>query len=106
MLSTHDIEHATAVIWDPAQEANLCLVETRFGAIELVEGRPVANILKRGPGSYHVCYEVDNLDGTVQRLQGSGCRPVTAPVEAILFGGRRVAFMLGPTGLIELLEAE
>jgi methylmalonyl-CoA/ethylmalonyl-CoA epimerase len=69
-----------------------------------VSGNAVENLIKRGQSYYHLCYEVPSIDEGIERLADSGCRLVSGPLPAVLFDGRSVAFMLGPTGLVELLQ--
>jgi len=104
--ATHTIVAVTEVIHDDFQDADLCLLTDRSGlGIELVAGPVVANLIARGHTYYHLCYEVDDLDQAVAWLEISRCRVVREPAPAPLFDGRRVCFLFGPTGLIELLEA-
>ena len=104
--ATHEVTHDSGVVHDPAQRADLCLLSLADGgAIELVAGEAVSSLVKRGHSYYHLCHEVDDLETTIGGLEPSGCRLVSPPTPAVLFGGRPVAFLLSPTGLVELLEA-
>lgn len=104
--ATHAIVAATDVVHDDFQDADLCLLTDASGlGIELVAGPVVANLVQKGHTYYHLCYEVDDLDQTVAWLESERCRLVREPAPAPLFDGRRVCFLFGPTGLIELLEA-
>jgi methylmalonyl-CoA/ethylmalonyl-CoA epimerase len=105
----HDIFSVTldsGVVHDPLQDADLCLlsIENDF-ALELVSGRVVEGMLRRRSSYYHLCYEVDEITETISSLQTGGCRLISGPVPAVLFGGRPVAFLLSPLGLLELLGA-
>lgn len=68
---------------------------------------PIARHLKNGGGLYHLCFEVDDLDATLEQMRDTGeaivvCEPVPAPA----IEGRRVAFVVtSGRDLIELLEA-
>jgi len=105
--TTHTIVAATDVVHDDFQDADLCLLTDASGlGIELVAGPVVAKLVQKGHTYYHLCYEVDDLDQAVAWLEISRCRVVREPAPAPLFDGRRVCFLFGPTGLIELLEAE
>ena len=91
---------------DPLQEVELCPFELGSLKVELVSGEKVKNFLKRGAKIYHVCFEVDNLERKIEDLIDIGCILVNSPKPALLFEGRRVAFLITPMGfLIELLEA-
>lgn len=68
---------------------------------------PIDRILERGNTSYHVCYEVRDLDETLARFLAEGCARISGPVAAVAFGGRRIAWVVMPTRhIVELLEAE
>jgi methylmalonyl-CoA/ethylmalonyl-CoA epimerase len=102
---THPVAWDSGIVHDPLQRADLCLLQFEQGpAIELVAGPMVAGVVKRGHSYYHVCYSVSDIDAATTDLEKTGCRRVSDPVPAVLFGGSRVVFLLGPTGLVELLE--
>ena len=53
---------------------------------------------------YHTCYETENLEEAIQAFEERDARLVSEPKEAVLFGMRRVAFLMTDMGLVELLE--
>lgn len=60
---------------------------------------------KKGPGPYHICYCVDDLEKTIQEMQKNKYIIVVPPQEACAIGGKKVTFMWNKTlGLIELVE--
>ena len=81
------------------------------GLLELLEPHgeksPVQRHLDKGGGLYHLCFEVDDLEGTLRRLRDTGeavvvCEPVPAPA----IENRRVAFVVtAGRDLIEFVEA-
>jgi catechol 2,3-dioxygenase-like lactoylglutathione lyase family enzyme len=79
--------------------------------IELAEPTEADSSLHRHIGSstggiYHVCFEVDDLEGTVLDWRRRGAFPVTKPAAAAIFDGRRTVFMRTPDRLLtELVEA-
>ena len=99
---------------DPIQKVRVCFLGTDNpgdAVIELVEpateDSPIAGVLGRGGGAYHMCFETPDLDQTLKEVLAKGCLPVAAPVPAVAFNGRRIAWIYTPTRqLIELLEAE
>ena len=104
--ATHPVREKTAIVRDAAQNADVCLVTLADGSrLELVSGPVVENLVRKGITYYHVCYEVDDLDAEVGALRARRCRVVSGPTAAPLFGGRKVAFLYSPLGLIELLAA-
>lgn len=102
----YDVADVGAVVWDPLQQAELCLLATRNGVLlELVAGPAVQAFRRRGVALYHVCYEVENLTETIARFEGEGALVVSEARPAVLFDGRHVAFLQTPQGLVELLAA-
>lgn len=102
---------ATQVVFDPEQDCRLVLLTGAgdVAGIELIEpasdDSPVARLAKRGGGYAHICYQVGDLDAEVARLRERGAVLVQKPTPAVLFDGRRVAFMfLRSRQLIELVE--
>lgn len=96
---------------DPVQGVRIQFMASADGAlVELLEPHgersPVLRHLRQGGGLYHVCYEVDDLEGALQGVRESGhavvvCEPVPAPAIA----GRRVAFVVTEDrDLIEFVE--
>jgi methylmalonyl-CoA epimerase len=81
------------------------------GLLELLEPygekSPIQRHLQKGGGLYHLCFQVDDLDITLQRLRDTGeavvvCEPVPAPA----IDNRRVAFVVTMSrDLIEFVEA-
>lgn len=81
------------------------MITTTSMRIELVSGAAVAGAIRRGQSLYHLCYEVEDVTATLAQLGEVGCIRVSGPTPAVLFDGRLVAFLVGPMGLFELLEA-
>lgn len=65
----------------------------------------LSNALRKGTTLHHLCYEVAELDGAVERLRDRGLLLVGAPSPAPAFGGRRIAWLMDPAApLVELVE--
>lgn len=98
----------TDTTFDPEQGAHLRLVDVGGLPTELVQDAaegPVSAWLKRGCKLYHICYEVDDLDQSLEEARLRGCAVVSPPKPAVLFDGRRVAFVMDRVrGLVEFLE--
>jgi predicted enzyme related to lactoylglutathione lyase len=60
----------------------------------------------KSPGLFHLCFEVDDLDETLRRLEASGEATVIKPPQpAPAIGHRRVAFVVtAGNDLIEFVE--
>jgi methylmalonyl-CoA/ethylmalonyl-CoA epimerase len=93
------------------EHVRVCFVRAEPGLlIELVEGvdehSPVRELLERpGAGTYHICYQVDDLDRAVHELRTRRCRPFKQ-FEVDTDGPKRFAFLLTPDRqLFELCEA-
>ena len=104
----------TSIVTDPIQNSRLLLLSagTDGTVLELVEPldatSPVANFLKNGGGRlHHICYEVDCIEETIDCLRKKHCLLISGPSPAILFEGRKVAFMYTTNKeLVEFLQSE
>jgi len=99
------------VVVEP-EHVRVCFLRAEPGfLIELVEGlddeSPVRELLERpGAGTYHICYQVDELDRAIRELRSHRCFPFKR-FEVDTAGPRRFAFLLTPDRqLFELCEAE
>jgi methylmalonyl-CoA/ethylmalonyl-CoA epimerase len=96
---------------DDADGAAIVGLAAGESLVELLEGRaegsPIAKFVeKRGPGIHHVCFYVDDLEGTLDKCRAAGVRLID---ETPRLGaeGKRIAFLHpSSTGgvLIELSE--
>jgi len=97
----------TDIIFDTLQDANLCMLTTEEGTnIELVSGKTVQRFIKKQQFLYHTCWEVEDIEKSINSLYDSGALLISPAKEAILFNNRKVAFMHSALGIIELLEKE
>lgn len=100
----HKINGISDIIFDEKQNANLCMVNIEDGLnIELISGKIVENIVKKGIKYYHLCYEVDNIEEKLSEM-GENVKPISEIKEALLFEGKRVIFLMTVYGIIELVE--
>jgi methylmalonyl-CoA/ethylmalonyl-CoA epimerase len=80
--------------------------------IELIapgsEDSPIRSMLKKsGGGSYHLCFETDDIEAALARATDKGCVVVSQPVPAVAFQGRRIAWIYTTSRqLFELVEAK
>ncbi len=98
-----DVVSVSDKVYDKNQDAYLQMIETNGVNIELVSGNVVEKFIEKNITYYHICYEVDNLDKSIAEFQQSIV--ISKPTEAILFNNRRVAFIMTPIGIVELLES-
>ena len=89
-------------VYDENQDAYVQMIETIDVNIELISGNIVENFIKKNITYYHVCFEVDNLQEAMTSFKKSIV--ISKPAKAILFDNRKVAFLLTPIGIVELLE--
>jgi methylmalonyl-CoA/ethylmalonyl-CoA epimerase len=81
----------------PEQESVVAFLPVGDGEIELVkptsEESGVARYLhKRGPGIHHICFEVDDVQATLDSLKQKGVRLINE--EAMTgSGGKKIAFI-------------
>jgi methylmalonyl-CoA/ethylmalonyl-CoA epimerase len=106
-----DILGLPEVPLDDADGARIAGLAAGESLVELLEAQspesPIGKfVAKRGPGIHHICFAVDDLDGTIARCRAQGIRLIddTPRVGA---EGKRIAF-LHPSStagvLIELSE--
>lgn len=90
------------------------LTKENFPTIELVapleEGvsSPVDNYLEKvGCSTYHVCYDVDDIEQAVEDLFDEGFKPLFMPVESVAMSGHKICYLYHMNvGLIELVSTK
>ncbi|MFC1783987.1 VOC family protein [Planctomycetota bacterium] len=97
---------------DEEQQVKVLFLDLGNGAkLELLEplgpASPVQRHLEKGGGLYHLCFEVDNLDETLKKVQEDGqAMMVKEPVCAPAIGEQRVAFVVTrDMDLVEFVQA-
>jgi methylmalonyl-CoA/ethylmalonyl-CoA epimerase len=96
---------------DDADGARIAGVQAGEALVELLEAdsddTPIGKfVAKRGPGIHHICFAVDDLDGTLARCKQAGVRLIDE-IPRLGAEGKRIAFLHpGATAgvLIELTE--
>jgi methylmalonyl-CoA/ethylmalonyl-CoA epimerase len=99
-------------IIDPVQKVRIQFLDMGGGSLmEMLEPHgeksPVAGHIKKGGGLYHLCFEVDDIFSTLERLRETGeafvvCEPVPAPA----IDNRLVAFVVtSDRDLVEFVQA-
>lgn len=103
---------ATDIINDPKQTAFVVFLRRPEDNVylELVSpDRPESKLcsaLSKGGGLHHLCYATDSIEDSCAELRNKGMTLVRAPMSAVAFGQRRVAWLMGRDGiLIELVES-
>ncbi len=106
-----DILGMPEVALDDSDGARIAGVAAGSSLVELLEAEtpdsPIGRfVAKRGPGIHHVCFAVDDLDGTLERCRQHGVRLID---ETPRMGaeGKRIAFLhpASTSGvLVELTE--
>ncbi len=92
-----DILGMPEVPLDDADGARIAGLAAGESLIELLEARhpdtPVGKfIAKRGPGIHHICFNVDDIDGTLARCKALGVR-VIDETPRLGAEGKRIAFL-------------
>ena len=99
---------------DPIQKVRVNFLKTSEDdavEIELIaplsKDSPVTAMLaKSGGGSYHLCFETNDIDAALAHAVKNGCVMVAAPAPAVAFEGRRIAWIYTSSRqLFELVEA-
>ena|SRR5580698_1715812 len=73
----------------------------------LTDDSPIRSILAKDRGAaYHLCFQTSDIDRALIHAQNNGCIVVSAPVPAVAFQGRRIAWIYTRSRqLFELVEA-
>ncbi len=104
-------EVKSGVIHEPTQTAHVQFLrlpgDTTYLELVAPDGprSRLSGALEKGGGLNHVCYAVDDIDAACHTLRGEGLFLVHAPVPAVSFKGRRIAWLMGKDRvLVELVE--
>lgn len=104
-------------VWDdPLQRVRVAFLRVAGSPVQmelvapltapLIEDSPVKQFLERGGGLHHLCYEVAELDECLAAMRAAGNLMLHAPVPAIAFENRRIAWVMTREKLlVELVEA-
>jgi methylmalonyl-CoA/ethylmalonyl-CoA epimerase len=97
----HVADQGVDVAFLPAGESDIELIQP------LDDQGGVARFMqKRGPGMHHICFEVEDIENTLARLEAAGV-PLIDSEPTIGTGGKKIAF-IHPKGtggvLVELYE--
>ncbi|HYL78863.1 MAG TPA: VOC family protein [Bryobacteraceae bacterium] len=101
----------TDAIHDPKQQAIVQLLRLPGDAVYLelaapdTPASPLQAALAHKP-LHHLCYSAADIEEACRKLETQGLTLISPPVEAIAFGGRRIAWLMGKDRLlVELVEA-
>jgi methylmalonyl-CoA/ethylmalonyl-CoA epimerase len=101
---------ASAIIHDPIQRSNVQFW-TDGGTVSFefiqpaAEDSPVRRALENGGGLAHLCFEVPDIEAAVRDAENQGAIVVCAPVPAVAFDHRPIAFLLfRGMGLVEFVQ--
>ena len=80
-----------------SDEARITGLEAGESLVELLEAQrpdtPIGKFVeRRGPGIHHICFAVDDLDGTLDRCRSAGLRLIDE-TPRIGAEGKRIAFL-------------
>jgi len=95
---------------DEKRNVRIKFISLGEDVVELVEpsneNSPIFNLLKKnGPATYHICYEVENIDDKIKELKKNGFMVISDISAAPAIDEKSVAFLFNKDiGLIELLE--
>lgn len=97
-------------VYDEARQIDIAFIQMGAYLLELVypheTSRAVGKALKKMKNTpYHLCYECDDIYGTIDGFVKEGCIIVEDPEEAVAIQNKKVAFLYSSVlGLFELLE--
>ena len=102
------------IVEDPTQKVHVVLMGHSKDdpvTLELIspmsEDSPVTELLKKRQAIYHLCYEVPDIEEARDKARKNGAIVISKPVEAPLFGDRKICFLYTKDHyVIELVQAE
>lgn len=95
----------TDIIYDPNQDAMLCMLTLEEGLeLELIMGEKVNSFVDKKQYIYHLCFEVADLEEALAEYRKNRDIVMSKPTPAVLFDNRPVAFVFTKIGIIELVE--
>ena len=97
---------------DPIQNVSVCFL-SRGGVDPLIElvaplgpNSPIDKTLKKGGGTYHVCYQVPDIRAAIKHMVDEGSFLLGDPVPAVAFEMREIAWLMTEADLlVELVQA-
>tara|TARA_B100000029_G_scaffold188604_1_gene186164 strand:+ start:911 stop:1312 length:402 start_codon:yes stop_codon:yes gene_type:complete len=91
-----DFEETSIPIEVNSQKVNVCFLKTSDVYIELIEpienDSPVKTFSESGGGFHHLCFEVENIEKEILKMENNGARLIVGPTKG--FEGRTIAFVL------------
>lgn len=92
-----DVLGLTEIPLDDADGASIVGLSAGDALVELLEAEndesPIARfIARRGPGIHHICFSVDDLDGTLDRCRRAGVQLIDEKPR-VGAEGKRIAFL-------------
>lgn len=102
------------IILDPIQSVRVAFIQISSEPslfVELVEpagtSSPVDAFVRKGTALHHVCFQVEDLESSLQSIEMEGGVLVKRSQPASAFDGRRIAWIYTPARLlVELLEKQ
>ena len=98
-------------IFDASRHVNIAFLSTGGGLLELVEPTDGCTLFQnrkqwRESKPYHICYEANDIDLELKKMQDKGALIIQPPMPAPAIDNKKVAFVYdGEIGLVELVEA-
>lgn len=97
---------------DPIQNVSVCFLSRGPAdpVLELVaplgSNSPIDRTLKKGGGTYHICYQVPQIAAAIDHLVREGSMLLSGPDPAVAFEMRPVAWLMTEANLlVELVQA-
>ncbi len=107
---TFDYRQMTGVVINSLQKVKVVFLSKEesllIKLIEPTEGNTsLQNFVNRGGGFHHICFRCNDMNTTLNDLNGKGLLTLVAPQPGEAFNNNNIAFLLGKYGLnIELID--
>jgi methylmalonyl-CoA/ethylmalonyl-CoA epimerase len=111
-VRTLGCEVKSQIIHDPVQTAYVQFLKLPGDSVYLEfvspdgQGSKLAAAMKKGGGLNHLCYSVTDIEAACKHLRAQGLMQLQAPVPAVAFKGRQIAWLMGRDRVpVELVES-
>ena len=109
--SIHDIHPDCELIKEESQRVYAAFIRVGGIRLELLEpfdeNSPIARSLRERTKLLHLCFEVDDIEASMNCCKTAGFHALRAPTHTPMYENRKVAWVFSkPYGLFELLERE
>ena len=88
----------------PENKATLVKILTYHVIAGKITSKDLIKAIKKGGGTYHVCYSVPDIRAAIDHLTGQGSHLLSGPSPAVAFEMREIAWVMTDYDVVELMQ--